>query len=69
MLVLLNMIIEPSNVRKKKINKGTTICDKKLSNVILELHNVIMGIVKCEKKDKGTTQCEKKTVKCDVEIA
>ena len=38
MLILLNITMEPSNLRKK--NKGTTICDKRIVNVILELQNV-----------------------------
>ena len=45
MLVLLNITVEPSNLRKKK--KGTTIyykikikCDIKTTHVIMELSNV-----------------------------
>ena len=51
---------------------------KKLSHVMLEVHNVSMelsnvrkskGITKCKKRtityDVGTTQCEDGTVKCE----
>ena len=41
MLVLLNITMEPSNL-KKKIIKEPLYVRKKLSNVILELHNVRM---------------------------
>ena len=43
MLVLLNIIMEPSNLRKKKIKEPLYVT-KELSNVILELHNVIMDL-------------------------
>ena len=39
MLVLPNVTMEPSNVKKNN-NKGTTKCDKKQLHVMLELHNV-----------------------------
>ena len=39
MLVLPNVTMEPSNVKKIN-NKGTTKCDKKQLHVMLELHNV-----------------------------
>ena len=39
MLVLYNVRMVPSNVRK---NKGTTKCDKSSINVIFVLHNVRM---------------------------
>ena len=39
MLVLLNITIEPSNLRKKKINEPLCVT-RELSNVILELQNV-----------------------------
>ena len=72
MLVLSNVTIEPSNVRK---NKGTTECDKKIKvppnvrkvqpNVILVLSNVTMESSNV-RKNKGTTECDKVTVTCDV---
>ena len=48
MLVLLNMTIEPLNLRKKK-NKPLYVT-KKLSNMILELHNMIMEPSNVRKK-------------------
>ena len=39
MLVLPNVTMEPSNLKKNN-NKGTTKCDKKQLHVMLELHNV-----------------------------
>ena len=42
-LVLFNMTMEPSNLRKKKKKiKEPLYVTKELSNVILKLHNVIM---------------------------
>ena len=41
-LVLFNMTMEPSNLRKKKKIKESLYVTKELLNVILELHNVIM---------------------------
>ena len=70
MLVLLNMTMEPSNLRKKKI-KEPLFVTKELSNVILNQHNVIMELsnVRKKKKKKRTTKCEKRIVKCDVGTA
>ena len=66
LLVLFNITIELSNLRKK--NKGTTICDKKKpSNVILELHNVIMELSMWG-KNKRTTKYVKRTITYDVRI-
>ena len=74
MLVLHNVRMIPSNVRKKK---GTTKCEKKkrkreLPNVtkvqlhmMLVLHNVRM-VLSNVRKNKGTTECDKNTVTCDV---
>ena len=42
---------------------------KKLSHVMLELHNVTMEPSSVRKKSKGTTQCDKRIVICDVGIA
>ena len=42
MLVLHNVRMKLSNV--KKIKKGTTKCDKKLLNMMLELFNVWMEL-------------------------
>ena len=51
MLVLLNVTMEPSNLRKK--NKGTTICEKKKKKK------------KTIKYDIGTAQCDNGTIKCE----
>ena len=50
-------------------SKGTTQCDKELSYVILEPHNVRVELSNVRKKSKRTTKCEKKTVTCDVGTA
>ena len=42
---------------------------KKLSHIMLELHNVRMEPSSVRKKSKRTTQCEKKTVTCNVGTA
>ena len=68
MLVLFNVTIESSNLRKKKI-KELLYVTKKLSNMILKLHNVIMESSNVRKKNKGTTECSKRIVKCDVGTA
>ena len=41
---------------------------KELSNMILELHYVIIELSNV-RKNKGTTKCEKRIVKCDVRTA
>ena len=64
MLVLRNVRIVPSNVRKK--NKGTTKCGKIQSYVMLVLHNVGMVSSNVRKKNKGITECDKSTVTFDV---
>ena len=66
-LELHNVIIKPSNVRKK-IRKPLNVI-KELSHVMLELHNVRMKPSNVRKKSKGTTKCEKITVTCDVGTA
>ena len=48
MLVLLNVIIEPLNVRKKKKKKETLECDKSMITCYV-------GIVQC---DDETVKCE-----------
>ena len=50
-LVLLNMIIEPSNLRKKKIKEPLYVT-KVLLNVILELYNVIIEPLNVRKKNE-----------------
>ena len=50
MLVLLNMIIEPLNLRKK--NKGTTICDKRTVKCDIGIAQYDNGTIECEKKKK-----------------
>ena len=42
---------------------------KKLSHVVLELHNVRMKPSNVRKKSKGTTKCDKRTVTCGVGTA
>ena len=49
MLVLLNVIMESSNLRKKKI-KEPLYMTKELSNLILELHNMKMEPSNVKKK-------------------
>ena len=49
MLVLLNVTMEPSNLRKKKIKKPLYVT-KELSHVVLELHNVKMKPSNVRKK-------------------
>ena len=39
---------------------------KKLSYMMLELHNVKTELSNVRKKSKGTTKCEKRIVICDV---
>ena len=46
-LVLLNIIMEPSNLRKKKKN---TICDKRTVKCDIGTTQCDNGTVKCEKK-------------------
>ena len=41
MLILLNVIMEPSSLRKKKLKEPLYVIEE-LSDLILELHNVIM---------------------------
>ena len=48
MLVLLNITMEPSNLRKK--NKGTTICDKRIVKCDIRITQCEDVTVKCEKK-------------------
>ena len=65
MLVLHNVRIVPSNMRK---NKGTTECDK--STVTCDvgtLHNVRI-LPQNVKKKKGTIEFDKCTITCDVSI-
>ena len=49
LLVLLNVTIEPSNVRKKKI-KGTIKYDKSTVTCDIDITQCDNGAVKCEKK-------------------
>ena len=67
MLVLLNITMESSNLRKKK--KGITICNKRTVKCDIEIAQCNNEIVECEKKNKGTIECDKRTVKCDVGTA
>ena len=60
MLVLPNVIMEPSNVRKKKKNYQNV--TEEQSHMMLELHNVMMESTNVRKKIKGTTKCDKSTV-------
>ena len=59
MLVLHNVMMELSNVRKK--SKGTTKCEKKNCHMRIKPSSV--------RKNKGTTQCDKRTVTCEVGTA
>ena len=60
MLVLPNVTMELSNVRKK--NKVPSNVTQVQSNVILVLPNVTIEPT----KNKGTTKCDKSTIICDV---
>ena len=63
MLVLHNVRMVPSNVRK---NKGTSKCEKKvLSHVIFVLHNMRMVPSSVRKKNKRTTKYDKSSITCD----
>ena len=63
MLVLLNVTMELSSVRK---NKGTTECDKSTITYDVSTAQCEDGIIKCKKKIKGITKCDKSTVACDI---
>ena len=65
MLVLSNMIMEPSNVRKIKKQPNVT---KEKSHVILKLHNVRIKPSNV-RKNKGTAEYDKCTVTCDISTA
>ena len=54
MFVLLNIIIEPSNLREK--NKGTTICDKRTVKCDIGTAQCDNRTIKCKKKKKGNHQ-------------
>ena len=68
-LVLSNVMMEQSNVRKKKKREPLNVM-LVLSNVIIEPSNVRekKGTTKCDKRkvtcDIRTTQCEDETIKC-----
>ena len=64
MLVLHNMKMVPSNVRKK-IKEPPNVT-KVQSHVMLVLHNVRMVLSNVRKKNKRTTEYDKSTVTCDV---
>ena len=63
MLVLYNVMMIPSNVRK---NKGSSKCDRSTATCDVGNAQYEDGIIKCEKKNKGTTKCDKSTITCDV---
>ena len=66
-LVLPNVMIELSNMRKKiRVLSNVT---KVRLEVMLVLHNVRTEPLNVRQKSKGTTKCEKKTVTCDVGTA
>ena len=56
LLVLLNVTIEPSNVRKKKI-KGTIKYDKSTVTCDIDITQCDIDITQC---DNGAVKCEKK---------
>ena len=55
MLVLFNMTIESSNLRKKK-NKGTTIRDKRTVKCDIGIAHVIIELSNMRKKKKKSHQ-------------
>ena len=59
MLVLFNITIEPSNLRKKK-RKGTTICDKRTVTCDIGTAQCEDETVKCEKKVREPLNVTKK---------
>ena len=63
MLVLHNMKMVPSNVKKKKREPPNV--TKVQSHVMLVLHNVKM-VPSNVRKNKRTTECDKNTVTCDL---
>ena len=62
MLVLHNVRIVPSNVKK---NNGTTECD---STITCDFGTALYedGTIKCEKKNKETIEYDKSKVTCNV---
>ena len=70
MLILPNVIIESSNVKKRKEKKKREPLNvtKVQSHVILVLPNVIMKSLNV-RKNKGTIECDKNTVTYNVGIA
>ena len=71
MLVLLNVTIKPSNVKKKKKKtKGITKCDKRKVTSDIGIAQCEDRMIKCEKKkNKGTIECDKSTVIYDISTA
>ena len=69
MLILPNVIMESSNVKKIIIIREPLNVIKIKLYVILVLPNVTMepsNVKKKKKKKKGTIECEKREVTCDV---
>ena len=64
MLVLLNVIIELSNVEKPKKKKLSNVTNVR-SHVILVLLNVIMEPLNV-RNNRETTKCDKSSITCDV---
>ena len=69
MLVLLNMTMKLSNLRKKNKIKEPLYVTKKIVKCNIGLHNAIMEPSNMKKKNKETTKCEKRIVKYDVRTA
>ena len=63
-LVLPNVTIEPSNMKKK--NKGTIECDKSTVTYVVGTIQCDNKTVKYEEKNKGTIECDKSTIIYDV---
>ena len=63
MLILHNVRMVPSNVRKKIMDRPNV--TKVQSHVMLVLHNVRM-VLSNVRKNKETTECDKSTITCDV---
>ena len=66
MLVLPNVTMEPSNVRK---NKGITECDKSIVTCNVVTAQCKDETIKYKKTNKKTIKCNKSIVKCDVGTA
>ena len=66
MLLLLNMTMEPSNLRKK--NKGTTICDKRIVKCDIWITQCEDVTIKFEKKVRESPNVRKELLHVMLEL-